>query len=385
MNRLAERDKVRGRGGMRSSAAPRPGELASTPPAVALDGICRRFGKLAAVDNVSLEIPAGRFVSILGPSGCGKSTLLRVIAGLDRPNEGRVVLSGQDVTRLPPNRRPVNMIFQRYALFPNMTVGENIGFALTLKKVPKPQVRQRVENLLEMVRLPGFSERRVEQLSGGQAQRVALARALIDDPPVLLLDEPLTALDLKLRQAMRLELRQIHERVGATFLFVTHDQEEAMAMSDEIVIMNGGRIEQVGDPESLYRHPRTLFSAQFLGEANLLRARRMGPGSACRYVAGPVTFELASPPPGNPDEAWICLRPEQVVLANAGGAKQGANTTFGRVRQRVFQGAFRRYVVDVDGTEFHVLSSRQEGGSAFGEGDAVCLTWSTGAPVVLAD
>ena len=237
---------------------------------VKLENISKHFGDVIAVDSVNLEIDEGEFVTLLGPSGCGKTTTMRMIAGLEMPTSGSVCIEGQDVTYIPSEKRPVNMVFQAYALFPHMTIAENIAFGPMIKKWPKDEIERSVQDMLKLVQLEGFGPRRIHQLSGGQAQRVALARALINRPKVLLLDEPLGALDLKLRKVMQLELRDIHQRLGMTFIYVTHDQEEAMVMSDRVVLMNNGHIVQVGTPTEIYNQPGTEFASRFIGEANLL-------------------------------------------------------------------------------------------------------------------
>src|SRR5947209_13472819 len=238
--------------------------------AIALEGVSKRFGGVAAVDDVSLAIREGEFFSLLGPSGCGKTTTLRMIAGFEKPNEGRIVLQGRDVTSVSANRRPVNMVFQHYALFPHMSIYDNVTFGLKVKHVPRQEHRERVQNILRVVSLEGLERRRTRQLSGGQQQRVALARALVNRPAALLLDEPLGALDVKLRKQMQLELKRIQSELGTTFVYVTHDQEEALAMSDRIAVMNGGRVEQTGTPREIYEHPQTAFVADFIGSLNAI-------------------------------------------------------------------------------------------------------------------
>src|SRR5919198_1721186 len=238
--------------------------------AIALEGVAKRFGKVGAVEDVTLSIGEGEFFSLLGPSGCGKTTTLRMIAGFEVPDEGQIVLQGRDVTAVPPNRRPVNMVFQQYALFPHMSIYDNVAFGLKVKRVPKSEHRDRIHDLLRVVALEGMEHRRPRQLSGGQQQRVALARALVNRPAALLLDEPLGALDVKLRRQMQLELKRIQTELGTTFVHVTHDQEEALAMSDRIAVMNGGRVEQVGTPREIYEHPRSAFVADFIGSLNAL-------------------------------------------------------------------------------------------------------------------
>ena len=304
---------------------------------VRLEGVRKRFGDFVAVDRVDLEVRQGEFFSMLGPSGSGKTTCLRMIAGFEVPTEGRVLLSGQDVTRLAPYERDVNTVFQDYALFPHMSVGENVEYGLKVKRVGKEERRGRVLEALRMVRLEGFDHRKPAQLSGGQRQRVALARALVNQPSVLLLDEPLGALDLKLRQQMQIELKAIQQRVSLTFVYVTHDQEEALTMSDRMAVMNAGRIEQVGTPAEVYEQPATSFVAGFVGVSNTLS------GKAARQVNG-------SP-------ATITVRPEKIRLLGFGESPgQEESSVTGHVRDVVYLGAHTRYVVELDpGGELVVL------------------------------
>src|SRR5438034_10041515 len=241
--------------------------------AIGLVGVSKRFGTHAAVEDVTLEIGEGEFFSLLGPSGCGKTTTLRMVAGFELPDAGRIVLKGNDVTEVPANRRPVNMVLQQYALFPHMSVYDNVAFGLKVKRVPRAEHSERVQEMLRVVSLEGLDRRRARQLSGGQQQRVALARALVNRPAALLLDEPLGALDVKLRKQMQLELKRIQSTLGTTFVYVTHDQEEALAMSDRIAVMNGGRVEQTGSPREIYEHPATPFVADFIGSLNALDLR----------------------------------------------------------------------------------------------------------------
>ena len=287
-------------------------------------------GEVRAVDNVSLQIQDGEFFSLLGPSGSGKTTSLRMIAGFDRPTTGQILLYGQDVSNLPPFERDVNTVFQDYALFPHMTVGENVAYGLMIRKVPALERKKRADDILDMVQLPGFSGRKPSQLSGGQRQRVALARALINHPKVLLLDEPLGALDLKLRQQMQVELKFIQKRVGITFIFVTHDQEEALTMSDRIAVFNQGQIEQVGTPAEIYEHPATSFVAGFVGVSN--------------FVSGEVAQRITG------SGARFSIRPEKIHLAGGNeGAESDMFVADGRVRDVIYLGLYTRYLVELEG------------------------------------
>ena len=282
------------------------------------------------MDHVSLKVFDGEFFSMLGPSGSGKTTCLRLIAGFDRPTSGRILLYDKDVSQLPPYERDVNTVFQDYALFPHMTVGENIAYGLMIKKVPKHERQQRVEEMLDLVRLPNMANRKPGQLSGGQRQRVALARALILNPKVLLLDEPLGALDLKLRQQMQIELKTIQKRVGITFIYVTHDQEEALTMSDRIAVFNQGNVEQVGTPTDIYEHPATLFAAGFVGVSNLIR------GELAERITG--------------TQQPFSIRPEKIRLATLTEIPDpNTFSTTGCVRDVIYLGILTRYLVELDG------------------------------------
>ena len=311
-------------------------------PAVRLVGVTKTFGDVVAVDDIDLDIVDGEFFALLGPSGSGKTTMLRMIAGFELPTAGAILLQGVDVTHRPPFDRDVNTVFQDYALFPHMTVEQNVGYGLMVKKVKKAERRRLVTDALERVRLGGYGKRKPSQLSGGQRQRVALARALVNRPKVLLLDEPLGALDLKLREEMQVELKSIQRDVGITFIFVTHDQEEALTMSDRIAVFNHGRIEQVGTPAEVYEHPSTRFVAGFVGTSNLLD------GAAAVAVIG--------------REGTFTVRPEKIRLAELDGAADGAAVVAegemsadGTIRDVQYVGSDTRYLVALDaGAELHV-------------------------------
>jgi len=328
--------------------------------AVVFENVSRFFGEVRAVDGVNLEVQDGEFFSMLGPSGSGKTTCLRLIAGFERPSAGKILLYGQDVSQLPPYERDVNTVFQDYALFPHMTVGENIGYGLMVKKTPASQRQKQVEEMLELVQLGGMAERRPGQLSGGQRQRVALARALINHPKVLLLDEPLGALDLKLRQQMQVELKALQQQVGITFIFVTHDQEEALTMSDRIAVFNRGQVEQIGAPAEIYEHPGTSFVAGFVGISNLVE------GEVARRITGsPERFSI---------------RPEKIHLTTEGSLPgEGRLAAEGRVRDVIYLGLYTRYLVELEGggdlvvVEQNLSTTSMEALSV--KGQKVCLEW----------
>jgi putative spermidine/putrescine transport system ATP-binding protein len=329
--------------------------------AVAFRGVSKRFGSVIAADSIDLEIRKGEFFSLLGPSGSGKTTCLRLVAGFDTPTEGIILLDGRDVTALPPYERGVNTVFQDYALFPHMTVEANVGYGLMVKGVPKADRAERVAAALRLMQLEGFGRRKPRQLSGGQRQRVALARALVNEPSVLLLDEPLGALDLKLRQQMQIELKRIQQRIGLTFVYVTHDQEEALTMSDRLAVLNRGRIEQVGSPSEVYESPTTEFVAGFVGVSNVLS------GKAAEAVAG--TAES------------FTIRPEKIRIQGEGEAfPPDACTVTGQVRDVVYLGSYTRYFVDLDvGGELMVVQQNLEMSSMEAlsiKGRRVRLAWT---------
>ena len=323
-------------------------------------GVSKRFGAVQAVDGVSLEVRKGEFFSLLGPSGCGKTTMLRLAAGFEEPDAGRVFLDGKDITDLPPNERKVNTIFQSYALFPHLTVRDNIGFGLTIAKRPKAEIRAEVDRMLELIRMADQADKKPGQLSGGQKQRVAVARALVNKPDVLLLDEPLAALDLKLRQKMLIELDLIHDQVGITFLYVTHDQAEAMSLSDRIAVMNGGRIEQVGAPAEIYESPRTSFVAAFIGDTNFLegRVRECLDGDYCRLdIPGLPPVESYNDKALRPDQPiYLSVRPEKVHISHDRPEdKPRRNFAPGVVEDVIYLGANTQYWVRAGGRRIQVL------------------------------
>ena len=349
--------------------------------AVEINGVTKRFGDVVAVDNVDLAIDDGEFFALLGPSGCGKTTTLRMIAGLDLPTEGSLRIFGEEVGMAPPDRRPVNTVFQAYALFPHMTVRQNIEFGLRMRRVKNPERSERVAEAIGMVRLAGMEERRPAQLSGGQQQRVALARALVNQPKVLLLDEPLGALDLKLRQEMQQELKALQREVGITFVFVTHDQEEALAMSERIGVMSEGRLLQVGTPREIYERPASRFVADFIGRTNLLDASVEAAGTV-RLANGARIEAETSMPAGS--EVSVSLRPERARLHRRGTGAAGGSSLDGEVRDITYLGHAMVYEVAVGEMSVEVRVEG-EAGQPFAAGDEVTISWDRGAAAVVAD
>ena len=353
-----------------------------TTPAVALSGITKRFDDVVAVDAVDLAVADGEFFALLGPSGCGKTTTLRMVAGLEFPTEGSLLIYGDEVGTLPPNKRPVNTVFQSYALFPHMSVRDNIAFGLKMLKTPKGATKDLVRDAIELVHLEGMEDRRPHQLSGGQQQRVALARALVNSPKVLLLDEPLGALDLKLRQAMQLELKALQREVGITFVFVTHDQEEALTMSDRIGVMHEGQLLQVGTPEQIYEEPASRFVADFIGQTNLLEGTVEDASTVCLANGAriPATSSFA---PGT--AVAVCLRPERASL-HAEGRHDGTNPSIGgKLEQVTYLGNALVYTVALDWMRLTVRTENRPGQDGPAVGDAVTISWEPDAVTVVAD
>jgi spermidine/putrescine transport system ATP-binding protein len=351
---------------------------------ISLERVSRSFGDLRAVDDVSLEIASGEFFSMLGPSGCGKTTTLRLIAGFEEPDAGRVVLDGEDVTLVPPRRRNVNMVFQDYALFPHMTVADNVAFGLRLKGIGREESRARVAEMLVVVRLEGLGDRRPAELSGGQRQRVALARALVNRPAALLLDEPLGALDLKLRREMQLELKRIQQTTGTTFVYVTHDQEEALTMSDRIAVMDDGRVQQLADPRTLYEQPRTTFVADFIGTSNSVRLDVTSrEGGLAVMDCGEGMRIVAHDPGGAARSLQITVRPEKIRIG-AGAAAEGSRVS-GEVVERIYLGSLSQTVVELpSGERLAVHELNDDEASPAAPGDRVELSWAARHSLVVA-
>jgi spermidine/putrescine transport system ATP-binding protein len=350
---------------------------------VHFDKVTKRYGNAVAVDALDLRIEAGKFVTLLGPSGCGKSTTLRLLGGFETPDSGRVMLAGRDVTHLPPNRRDVNIVFQDYALFPHMNVARNIAFGPELQGKTQAEIARRVSELLQLVQLEDYAERMPAQLSGGQRQRIALMRALAPDPQMLLLDEPLSALDAKLRQQMQIELKSIQKRTGKTFLFVTHDQEEALTMSDVVVVMNEGRIEQIGDPKTLYDDPESRFVANFIGETNLLECTvdaRDGDDLVLRWGGSSIRAGKGARPPIG-ERVTVAVRPEALRISAERHADEVIQLP-GAIRHRIFKGTHTALEIDMgaDRTLRALVHS-----DAIGElgGDEIWVGWPARSATVL--
>ena len=360
---------------------------APEPPEIRLADVTKRFGAVVAVDDVSLTVDAGEFLTLLGPSGCGKTTTLRMIGGFDLPTSGRIELRGRDVTTDPPDRRPVNMVFQSYALFPHLDVAGNIAFGLKRRGVGGLEITRRTGAILEKVHLAGYERRKPHELSGGQQQRVALARALVNEPNVLLLDEPLGALDLKLRKRLQLELKRIQMDVGITFIYVTHDQEEALTMSDRIAVMHRGRIEQVGRPEELYDRPATSFVADFVGTTNLMAGmvEALGPDVATVCLDSGDRCVIASGGWRAGQPVQVSVRPESIGIEARNGDGPGPPGRLdAEVEQVAYLGSAVQYHVrTAGGLGISVLAGKT--GSRFESGDSVVLAWAPSDALVLGD
>jgi spermidine/putrescine ABC transporter ATP-binding subunit len=352
-----------------------------------LRNVVKRFGPIAAVDNVSLQIQRGEFFSLLGPSGCGKTTLLRLIAGFEETTEGQILINGNDIAPLPAYKRPVNTVFQHYALFPHMNVYQNIAFGLDRKRVPPKEIEPRVKEAMEQVRLGGFEKRRPSQLSGGQKQRVALARALILRPEVLLLDEPLGALDMKLRREMQVELKNLQERLRITFIFVTHDQEEALVMSDRIAVMNAGRIEQVGKScTEIFERPRTEFVANFMGASNIFQGNiSQNNGKAVMEMSSGPTFEITDQGLASGAVRFV-VRPEKLVLTSQELPDRVCLPV--KVLDEIYQGTTTSWIVEYREKPFFVVEQNSriaEEKARFARGDSAYVCWNPKHTVLLND
>jgi spermidine/putrescine ABC transporter ATP-binding subunit len=360
----------------------------SMPAIVQVERVTKRFGSVVAVDDVSVEIRRNEFFALLGPSGCGKTTLLRMLAGFERPSAGRILIDGEDMAQVPPNRRPVNMVFQSYAVFPHMSVADNVAYGLRVTGTPRAEIAPRVKDALAMVRLSGLDERAPDQLSGGQRQRVALARALIKRPKVLLLDEPLSALDKKLREEMQLELVRLQQDVGITFVIVTHDQDEALSMADRIAVMDRGRILQTAPPGELYEEPNCRMVADFIGTMNLFPARVLGPGNPGIRLeaAGLGAFELAAAAPTGV-EVGVAVRPEKVQISRD-APPSGLIAVPGTVAQVAYFGDYSHVAVaigpNVRVTCYQTHRNRRDP-DALAEGEACWVSWHPADCILLTE
>jgi spermidine/putrescine transport system ATP-binding protein len=340
------------------------------PGEVSLVDLVKKFGEVSAVAGINVDMPSGEFFSMLGPSGCGKTTTLRMIAGFEQPTQGKILLDGHDMAFTPPHKRNVNTVFQNYALFPHLNVFDNVAFGLRRQRVGKGELRQRVGEALGLVQLNGFEKRKPGQMSGGQQQRVALARALVLKPAVLLLDEPLGALDAKLRKALQLELKSLQQQVGITFVYVTHDQEEALTMSDRIAVMADGRVEQIGPPQEVYEAPETVFVADFLGVSNLMDADAVGGANICRLMVGEFELDALKGKTDARGPSKVTIRPERVHLEEQGSG--GPNRIPGMVERLVYLGNSVQVITRLAiGTTIQVLVQNAGGD----------IPWKQGTPV----
>jgi len=357
-------------------------------PIVSIENVSKHFGQVRAVDDVSFDIEANEFFALLGPSGCGKTTLLRMIAGLEVPTAGAIVIDGQDMVDTPPNRRPVNMVFQSYAVFPHMTVEDNVGYGLRVTGTPRGEIAMRAAEALEMVQLSELAKRKPDQLSGGQRQRVALARALVKRPKVLLLDEPLSALDAKLREQMQLELAHLQQRVGITFIIVTHDQDEALSMADRIAVMNAGMVTQIATPDVLYESPNTRFVADFIGKVNLIDGRVAGAEGTRVVVDADRLGRVAIPFDGSASgDVSLVIRPEKISLSNMEPTGDVIKAR-GRVTDWAYYGDTSHMFVTTEAdlvVSAKVQNTTRETVDSFDVGDEVWLSFSSNDVLVLSE
>jgi putrescine transport system ATP-binding protein len=358
-------------------------------PLVQFVDVTKRYGAIAAIDRLTLDIFPGEFFALLGPSGCGKTTLLRLLAGFEAPSEGRILLDGEDLGRVPPYRRPVNMMFQNYALFPHLTVEQNIAFGLKQEAMPKGEIARRVAEMLALVKLEAFVRRKPDQLSGGERQRVALARSLAKRPKVLLLDEPMAALDKKLRAETQFELMELQARLGTAFVIVTHDQEEAMTVADRMAVMERGGIVQVGTPAAIYEQPSSRYVADFVGDVNLLEGRLVETGAAESLIAAKAGFAVRVGQPADVAPGatvWVALRPEKVRISPQAPAEAGENAAAGIVLDIGYLGNLSIYKVRLDQGEVmkaSLTNQTRHSQSTLGWNDRVWLSWSADAAIVL--
>jgi spermidine/putrescine ABC transporter ATP-binding subunit len=371
---------------------------AGAKPIISFRNISKRWGSAVGVDNVTLDIMPGEFFALLGPSGCGKTTLLRMLAGLEVPTEGRVLIDGQDMGDIPPNKRAVNMVFQSYAVFPHMTVADNVAYGLKIDGVPQPERDRRVREALDLVQLDQLAERRPDQLSGGQRQRVALARALVKKPKVLLLDEPLSALDAKLREAMRFELSQLQQKVGITFIMVTHDQDEALAIACRIAVMHKGAIAQLGTPSDLYEFPASRFVADFIGSVNMFEGRLIDDKAdeatvSCPELEPHRVYVPHAVPGKEGSSVWVAIRPEKMTLHKDADAPPSVpecpaahNVAKGEIKDVSYLGDISIYhIVLANGRLIRISRPNRSrfDQDDFGEGEKVWVSWDGSSPVVL--
>jgi putative spermidine/putrescine transport system ATP-binding protein len=365
---------------MDAVAAPEIGTLAQAHSGarVQLAGVAKHYGLHRAIDALHLDIHAGEFITLLGPSGSGKTTTLMLIAGFERPDAGEILIDGSPVKRLPAYRRNIGVVFQSYALFPHLTVAENIAFPLKQRGVSRAARRAAVTRILDLVQLQGYEGRFPQQLSGGQQQRVALARAIVFNPRVLLMDEPLSALDKQLREALQLEIKRLHERLGITFVYVTHDQREALVMSDRVSVMNNGRIEQIAAPQILYNAPANRFVATFVGEANLLDVAGVAPGPSGTLAVGVGGDGTVHAPAQDHAPGCVCMvRPEKMTALPAGAAAPGQNALAARVRDAVFMGEMTRYVLETPSGRVLIVKQQNRAGSPLlAASDPAVVAWA---------